>query len=155
MITTFFIFIHPYFSQRKYFKKSLIKPVPTVWTSISVIPASPKHHLSAVRVLIFFKYIYLKSISFNTIWVAPLKDMRDDRSCGVVVTLGINTHHRHMGEGSLNQPQILWEEINTSDTRSWRHTQCSSSHPPMANNCQMMCVIKAENVLWSLWSHPS
>lgn len=25
----------------------------------------------------------------------------------------------------------------------------------MANNCQMMCVIKTESMLWSLWSHPS
>lgn len=25
----------------------------------------------------------------------------------------------------------------------------------MANNCQMMCVIKAESMLWSLWSHSS
>lgn len=25
----------------------------------------------------------------------------------------------------------------------------------MANNCQMMCVIKTESMSWTLWSHPS
>lgn len=36
-----------------------------------------------------------------------------------------------------------------------RRAQSFSTQPPMANNCQMMCVMKAESVLWSLRSHPS
>lgn len=55
---------------------------------------------------------------------------------------------------SINH-RALWGEKNTSDTDTGRRTQSSSTQPPMANNCQMMCVIKTENMLRSLWSHPS